>query len=333
MITIPSAKGFCARQPLTEQATITTIRSSGTFRLLIQIAAYEGNLTNRRVTVVWWDGTKTTQNYDAVYTVESAIGEFTVGIPYTFSKAVSSPYNNANPKTVRVFISDTSGNVRPRDVNAFISYIDVTDDFFYQDNGVTAVNIAGLDRLLEFYSNLNDSFSSISTIPNSIQVFTITSSSLLTSLDISNHTNLTSLYVNLNPSLSSLNVSGCSSLSVMYVYSNTSLSSLTISGLSNLKLVDAYGNSSMTSIRAVGVGGVVMTQYYSYSTFSSFFAGIRVSECNLNGAALDQLYTDLNSIPPGSDSSYIVVRNQGNGGELNDNPSIATNKNYTVLGT
>ena len=300
MITIPSAKGFCARQPLTEQATITTIRSSGTFRLLIQIAAYEGNLTNRRVTVVWWDGTKTTQNYDAGYTLEIAVGEFTVGIPYTFSKAVSSPYNNANPKTVRVFISDTSGNVRPRDVNAFISYIDVTDDLFYQDNGVTAVNIAGLDRLLEFYSNVNESFSSISTIPNSIQQFAITGSLLLTSLSVN---------------------------------SNTSLSSLTISGSSNLKLVSAYGNSSMTSIRAVGVGGVAMTTYYSYSTYSNFYAGIHVAGCNLNGAALDQLYTDLNSIPPGSGNSYIIVQNQGNGGEGNDNPSIATNKNYTVLGT
>ena len=311
MITIPSAKGFCARQPLTEQATITTIRSSGTFRLLIQIAAYEGNLTNRRVTVVWWDGTKTTQNYDAGYTVESAIGEFTVGIPYTFSKAVSSPYNNANPKTVRVFISDTSGNVRPRDVNAFISYIDVTDNFLYQDNGVTAVNIAGLDRLLEFYSNVNDSFSSISTIPNSIQQFAITGSLLLTSLDISNHTNLMNLYVN----------------------SNQFLSSLTLNGSSNLKLVRAYGNFSMTSIRAVGVGGVAMTTYYSYSSYSNFYAGINVAGCNLNGAALNQLYTDLNSIPPGSGNSYIIVQNQGNGGELNDNPSIATNKNYTVLGT
>ena len=311
MITIPSAKGFCARQPLTEQATITTIRSSGTFRLLIQIAAYEGNLTNRRVTVVWWDGTKTTQNYDAGYTVESAVGEFTVGIPYTFSKAVSSPYNNANPKTVRVFISDTSGNVRPRDVNAFISYIDVTDNFLYQDNGVTAVNIAGLDRLLEFYSNVNDSFSSIGTIPNSIQQFAITGSLLLTSLDISNHTNLMNLSVN----------------------SNQFLSSLTLNGSSNLKLVRAYGNFSMTSIRAVGVGGVAMTTYYSYSSYSNFYAGINVAGCNLNGAALNQLYTDLNSITPGSGNSYIIVQNQGNGGELNDNPSIATNKNYTVLGT
>jgi hypothetical protein len=54
--------------------------------------------------------------------------------------------------------------------------------------------------------------------------------------------------------------------------------------------------------------------------------GVDLTYCNFNAAALDQIYTDL-----ASGNGVILVN--GNPGTPTDNPSIATAKGYTVLGT
>jgi hypothetical protein len=54
--------------------------------------------------------------------------------------------------------------------------------------------------------------------------------------------------------------------------------------------------------------------------------GLELTNCNFNAAALNQIYTDL-----AAGNGIINVKN--NPGTPTDNPSIATAKGYTVLGT
>jgi len=82
-------------------------------------------------------------------------------------------------------------------------------------------------------------------------------------------------------------------------------------------------NNLLTSLRAQNrylVGGW-------YNSFYSVYGGIMAANNLLDAAALDQLYTDLTA----TGSGPIVVTN--NPGTTGDDPTIATNKNYTVYGS
>jgi hypothetical protein len=80
--------------------------------------------------------------------------------------------------------------------------------------------------------------------------------------------------------------------------------------------------NSLTSLRATGVafGGY----YISYSTY---YAGCDCSDNSLDATALNQFYTDLE---PVNDGLLIVSDNPGT---ASDDPTIATAKGYTVLGS
>lgn len=121
-------------------------------------------------------------------------------------------------------------------------------------------------------------------------------------------------------SLVSLDVSGLTALTVLACPYN-SLTSLDVSGLTALTDFDC-SNNSLTSLRAQGVG---FSGGYYHSSFFASYAAI-VGENQLQAAALNQFYTDL---APG-DSPLLVRYNPGTSG---DDPSIATNKGYTVYGS
>jgi hypothetical protein len=89
--------------------------------------------------------------------------------------------------------------------------------------------------------------------------------------------------------------------------------------LQNLLIPD---NRAIASIRASNVS----INFISSASISSFYGGITIINCNLNAAALNQLYTDL-----ANGNGRIQV--SGNPGTASDTPSIATAKGYTVLGS
>jgi len=328
MITVPSARGVITRSPMAEEAVITTKKSSGTFRLDIMCTAPETgsyNYSTIRVTVLWWDGTKTTQSYNAGYAPEYGGGVFS-GIPFSFSKSVTSPYNNTNDKVLRVFMSDANGRTLGYKKNAYIEEVSVNDGIAYQDNGVSKVDVSGLSRLDRLITELNPNLTTLNRLPKSLtQIYS--GNCNLTSVNVNGLTNLQVLQVYAS-GLTSLDVSTCTSLSRLWVQACNLTGTLTLNGLSNLSEVRCNSNPNLTSVRATGVGGAMGT-YYSYSSYSNFYSGINVAGCNLSGSALDQLYTDLNTaVGP---NAYLIVGYQQGGGENSDTPSIATNKGYTVL--
>jgi hypothetical protein len=142
----------------------------------------------------------------------------------------------------------------------------------------------------------------------------------LTSLDVSGLTSLAFLNCAYN-SLTSLDVSGLiTALTGLYCHYN-SLTSLDVSGLTALTQLDC-SNNSLTSLRAQGVG---FSGGYYYSSLHASYAAT-IAENQLQAAALNQFYTDLD---PG-DSPLLVFYNPGT---FSDDPSIATNKGYTVYGS
>jgi hypothetical protein len=120
------------------------------------------------------------------------------------------------------------------------------------------------------------------------------------------------------PSDASGNLSGA--LTSLDCYEN-SLTSLDVSGLTALTYLDCSSNS-LTSLRAQNVG---FTGGYYYGSYTAYDV-VRIRNNQLGAAALDQFYTDLAA----GDALLLVFNNPGTTG---DDPSIATDKGYTVYGS
>jgi len=120
------------------------------------------------------------------------------------------------------------------------------------------------------------------------------------------------------PSDASGNLSGA--LTSLDCFGN-SLTSLDVSGLTALAMLNCKGNP-LTSLRAQNVG---LSGGFYYSSVSASYSAI-ISDNQLGAAALDQFYTDLAA----GTSPLLVFNNPGTAG---DDPSIATNKGYTVYGS
>lgn len=143
-------------------------------------------------------------------------------------------------------------------------------------------------------------------------------SNSLKSLDVSGLTALTQLDCSSN-AMASLAVGGCTALTGLFCHTN-SLAALDVSGLAALTYLNCHGNS-LTAIRAVDV-------VLSYAT-SSLAYGCSISGNRLDAAALNQFYTDLGA-DPGATGMIDV---SGNPGASGDNPTIATAKGYTIIGS
>lgn len=328
MMIVPSARSFSTRSPITEEAVMVTTKSSGTFRLDISASGTLNTFGSYRITVLWWDGTKTTQSYDAGQALE--IGVLNSGIHYTFSKSVSSPYNNSNPKTVRVFTSSTTGRALGYHTNFYIDGVNASDSNNFLDNGLTSIDVTGLNRLTQVVTSLNAGLTSLGRLPKTLTTI-YADNCALTQINVTGLNNLGALIIYNNAITSITGLTTCTSLSNLSCQNNN-LSSLNLNGLSNLGLVYCQNNANLSSITATGVGAGMGT-FYSYSTYSNIYTGINLSACNMSGTALNNLYTDLQSPQTGYQQAWLLVGGQSNGGQLNDTPSIATNKGYTVLGT
>jgi predicted dienelactone hydrolase len=87
-----------------------------------------------------------------------------------------------------------------------------------------------------------------------------------------------------------------------------------------------YNNGSLSSLRIQNCS-FNNPSTYTYGGYNLLVSGgAELSLCNFNAAALDQIYTDL-----AAGDGYLLVSN--NTGTSTDNPSIATAKGYTVLGS
>jgi len=121
--------------------------------------------------------------------------------------------------------------------------------------------------------------------------------------------------------LASCNVTGCPSLTTLVVGYNV-LESLNVDGLTSLSTLYC-GNNLLTEISA---NGVALAGYYYSPSYYAYGGDLSLN--NLDGAALDQFFTDL--APAINNDGYLQVQNNPGSGDCT--PSIATNKGYTVYG-
>jgi hypothetical protein len=315
---------------LVDQANFTTVQSSGGIRTLFRSST-------GYTKIEWWDGTTNVIGNGSQFFHE-------------YTKAISSPYNNSNPKTFNAY-SCTSGGARS-------GYMVGVNVFASSDFGVppisnfTQYDVSGCTNLLYLTFNGVQGTADASNLTNLTQL-SVNEGINTTSINITN-CNLTGLFLNScnfsssitnfitglssnntistfqvasTTGLTDLDLSGLSlPLNIFVAIDNLTLSSVDVSNLSTLINVTMNGNSSLSSVRAIGVGGAM-----SYSGISKSYVsvgqGFNLTNCNLDASALDQFYTDLDST---SAANIFVFNNPGVG---DDDPTIATDKGYAVYGS
>lgn len=318
MISIPSARPVATRSRMAEQVVFTTNKSSGTWGGNSTAQIYT---TSPRVTVEWggtgWSGGTATQTYT---TTSAGGGEYYA----TISRACS----GAGTKTITVYPTDSSGN-----------RIGEMKKIILQGTGALSApstSITGLKNCRNF---------------TYIWVTSLYSSGISNSLDFSGLKSLQGVYFNNNASTTSIDVTGCSALKTLAssgsfsaitglsstqsaleqleIISNTGITSLDVSNFSSLRGLNLYGCSSLTSLRAQNVMLYALSPsfYGNYMYFQD--GGAQLEGTALDASALNQFFTDLATNTSGESGLIGIVNTPG----LNTcDPTIATNKGYTVLG-
>lgn len=314
MITIPTVRPLMARSPTADYFTATNIMSSGTWGG--SSTAYIQWTDAPKLTVDWWDGTSTT--YTGTYRAISNTYDTYI------SKAIASPYNNSNEKTATIYTVNSSGQRGFGKITS-IQFSAVSLAAHARCKSVNLKNLPFLTRLV-MTGQIPLTSLDLSNLKN-LGNITIGAGESLTSINVTNCTNLNSIDVGSNATLNT--ITGLSTLQNLYSFSALNCSaftSLDFSNLLNLRNLYLYGCSNLTSLRAQNClfeGGTISFSYYYYGTNEALNVGF----CNLDATALNQLYTDLAV----TTSGFINVK--GNPGTAFDDPTIATNKNYTVLGS
>jgi hypothetical protein len=195
---------------------------------------------------------------------------------------------------------------------------DITEITF-NSNQLTTFSGAGLSALttLDLYANQLTTFSgtglsaltSLTLNSNQLTTFSGTGLSALTDLNLGSN------------SLTTFSGTGLSALTQLNL-SNNSLTTFSGTGLSALTYLDLYNNQ----ITSIDMAGLVLS---FGSSFYGFFYGSQINNNLLNGTALNAFYTSL-----GNDvSANGVIIVSGNPGTATDDPTIATAKGYTIIGT
>jgi hypothetical protein len=207
--------------------------------------------------------------------------------------------------------------------NSGIKYLDLSAQTALTTLDCSSNSLTSLDLSTQTsLTTLNCSGNSLTALNLSAQASLTTlncSSNSLTALNLSAQTALTDLNCSGN-SLTALNLSAQTALTDLNCSSN-SLTTLTTNSAS-LSNLDCSSNS-LTSLLTPGAvfGGVAPTTYSTYSA-----AGGIASGNQLEASALNQFYASLSP-------NAGVLDVSSNPGTADDNPSIATGKGYTVLGT
>jgi hypothetical protein len=312
---ISSGSQFSVPSSMSDQAVFGTKRSSGTFGN--GSSAYMATTTGY-CSVIWWDGVKT------VY------GSGNKSSLIAITKAVVAPYNTGSEKLFTVYSCDSGGKRK-----GFITSAQFNVDAF------TVISSIDIQKCRAIQS-LSVSSSSLTSYTHNKNLLGLTLIAGITSLDVSGSTKLSALYV--DAPITSLNITStilntldlyntsittitglssiASTLTASVISSNSSLTSLDFSNFTALQNLLIPDNRAIASIRASNVS----INFISSASISSFYGGITIINCNLNAAALNQLYTDL-----ANGNGRIQV--SGNPGTASDTPSIATAKGYTVLGS
>jgi hypothetical protein len=299
MISVPSIKPVLTKSPSADYYEGTIVQSSGGWRIRISTSTGFYKME-------WWDGTTTT----------AANESFVL-------KTIVAPYDNLTPKPFKVYSIDNATDQRKIGYITEIWHQRTTSGIPRLSN-INTANFRNCPRLQKFYF-----FNTVS-----VQM---TSPS---TLDFSGLKELTDLRIGATDSgvyasggnllvlaLTSVDVTGCSSLQYCYICSSqlTSVTGLNSAANSLITLV-LYNNNSLSSLRIQNCS-FNNPSTYTYGGYNYLLSGgAELSLCNFNAAALDQIYTDL-----ASGNGIIIVTN--NPGTTTDDPSIATAKGYTVLGT
>lgn len=320
MISVPSVKPFAVRSPMAEYVQFTTTRSTGTWGGLN--TAYVGWKGSANLTVEWsgtgWSGGNATQVY-------SGLGSVTENYAY-ISRAAS----GAGSKTIRCYPTDTSGTrigsvtqiaftfSSPTQTTTPLTSVDLKNARELQilsidgrGTGLTSVDVSDMKKLASF-TIMNGAG-----LTSDVNVTNCTSLSNLYLSNLSNITSVTGLS-SLKNNLQSLSLDNCSSI--------TSLDVSDFGYLYNLSLLGCLG---LTTLRAQNV----MLYSVSYGTGGGYAyslnGGANLQYTGLTGGGLNQFFTDLATETTPNPAIIAVFGAPGAG---NNDPSIATAKNYTVIG-
>jgi len=324
MIALPSAKPFATRSPMAEYVEFGTNRSTGTWGgVNSALISWKGS---PNLTVEWggtgWSGGAATQVY-----VDTGTGSKSVYI----SRVVS----GAGSKTIRCYPTDTSGR-------RIGTITEVILGFSTSGNAATPLTSVDVKNAREL---------------NTLRLTTTNTAGTITSLDVSGMKKLTTLTLNSGVGTSSyttsVNVTDCTALTLLGVSNQSSITSIT--GLSSLKNnlqslnltsmgsltsldVSDFGSlynlsvvdcGALTSLRAQNVM-LYTTYYYAYGGIAySLQGGANLQNTGLTAGALNQFYTDLATE---TTANPAIIAVYGSAGAVESDTSIATAKNYTVIG-
>ena len=250
---------------------------------------------------------KTTTGYAAVRTWDGTVTVMGFGNPvfsiwFYLTAPASGAWSKSAPKEVFVW-SCTSGNA--------MQIGDLTT-LACANASLTSLDVSGLTALSSLECQ-NNSLRSLDVSGLTGLTGLYCGSNSLESLDVSGLAALAELDCSSN-ALASLAVGGCTALTLLGCQTN-SLAVLDLSGLAALGYLDCHGNS-LTALRAVDV---VLSYGYSSDITGNL----------LDAAALNQFYTDL-GVDLGATGLIDVSGNPGTSG---DDPTIATAKGYTIVGS
>jgi hypothetical protein len=301
MISIPSIKPVLTKSPSADYYEGTIVQSINSWR--IKIVTSTGFYK-----IEWWDGT----------TATAASGSFT-------QKSVVAPYDNLTPKPFKVYSIDNTTNQRKI---GYITEIWHQRQTFNRSQTSTS-NFRNCPRLQKLYM-----FSTSGPLQgNEMRPATLDLSGLKELTDLRIGATDVGAYAGFpgggfNTTLTSVDVTGCSSLQQCYISKSQELTSVTglNSAANSLIILVLAGNLILSSLRIQNCSFNNPSTYGTAPYNYLYSGGADISNCAFNGAALDQIYTDL-----AAGDGYLLVSN--NTGTSTDNPSIATAKGYTVLGS
>jgi hypothetical protein len=292
--------------------------------------------------IEWWDGTtQVVSPFGLDYIYMNFNGSIS-GSSGSFSKIVTSQYDGV-PKDVRIYSclpnGTKSGYIIGVDLSSSsISFLDLS-----QASSLTHARLQ--EQYGSYYGGVSANKVALDIILNANITDLDVVDCNMTALDLSGCSSLVDLSVSLNPlpdysfldpvrsqlqnlqagqlSNTYADLSYMTSLQKLWMF-NATEEIFDITGCSSLIQLLGQLSPNLTNIYASGVGGAM--NYSTYSTYSSFASGFNLSNCNLDAAALDDLYSSL-------DYGSGIIMVGGNLGTSSDDPTIATAKGFTVYGS